>query len=267
LDHAGLWLLVVIVAGTFNETQNTGSQALVFLWPVCLRIFLRLHRFSGKPVVLLAAFALLAATVLPPVVNTSERAARAFVGSAKNVPLQSHHLKGLGVVTMRPEVALRVEHMLAFYPEHRATSDDLVAMGDDATPLLYYDLDFQSLYLANVDRAIDAINHLEADKGIRFETIMSVTPYNLFPWLMDRSAPRTLPIAADPWRTVSTLNADQGRALANTDLVLYPTCPPTVTSAKLLELYRPALTQHRRIKLDDCYDAFVSPKFTSKLNA
>jgi hypothetical protein len=96
---------------------------------------------------------------------------------------------------------------------------------------------------------------------------MSITPYNLFPWLMDRSAPRTLPIAADPWRTVSKLNADQRRALANTDLVLYPTCPPTVTSTKLLALYRPALTQHRRIKLDDCYDAFESPKFTSKLDA
>jgi hypothetical protein len=265
LDHAGLWLLVVIVAGTFNETQNTGSQALIFLWPVCLRIFLRLRRFSGKPVVLLAALALLAAAVLPPVVNVSERAARAYIGSAKNMPLQTHNLKGLGSVNMRPEVALRVEHMLDFYPEHHNTFDDMVAMGDEVTPLVYSDLDFQALYLANVDRAIDAIKQLEADKGIRFETIASITPYNLFPWLMDRSAPRKLSIAADPLRTVSTLDAEEERALADTDLVLYPTCPQTVMDAKLLAFYRPALAQHRRIKLNQCYDAFVNSRFAAKL--
>lgn len=265
-DHVGLWLFVVIAAGTFNETQNTGSQALIFLWPVCLSIFLRLRRFNRKPVVLLASIALLGAAVLPPVVNTSERAARAVIGSTKNVPLQSTNLKGLGSVTMRPEVALRVEHMLDFYPDHHTTFDDMVARGDEATPLLYSDLDFQALYLANVDRAIDAINRLEADKGIRFETIMSITPYNVFPWLMDRTAPRNLSIAADPLRTVSALDADEEEALANTDLVLYPTCPPTVMDAKLLALYRPALSKHRRIKLDDCYDAFVNPRFTSKLD-
>ncbi|MCW2517640.1 MAG: rane protein [Mycobacterium sp.] len=31
------WLLVTLAAGVFSETQNYGSQGLIFLWPVCLR--------------------------------------------------------------------------------------------------------------------------------------------------------------------------------------------------------------------------------------
>jgi hypothetical protein len=261
LDHGGLWLLVVIFAGTFNETQNTGSQALIFLWPVCLRILLRLRRFDGRPVVLIAALALIGAAVLPPIVNVSERAARAVVGSAKNLPLESHNLKGLGDLTMRPEVAQRVQDMLEFYPGHHGAFDDMVAMGDEVTPLVYSDLDFQALYLANVDRAIDAIHRLEADRGVRFETIMTVAPYNVFPWLMDRRAPLRMSIAADPLRTVDALDGEERRALADTDLVLYSTCPQTVMDARLLALYRPALAQHRVIKLNDCYDAYLNPRF------
>ena len=266
LDHSALWLLVVMFAGTFNETQSTGSQALISLWPVCLRILLRLRRFTGRSVVLLTALALVAAVVLPPIVGVSARATRAVVGSAKNLPLPSHNLRGLGALTMRPEVAQRVQHMLNFYPKHHLTFDDMVAMGDDVTPLVYSDLDFQALYLVNVDGAIDAIHQLEAEKGVRFETIMSITPANIFPWLMDRTAPPSLSINADPYRTFVALDDRVQRAIADTDLVLYPTCPPTVVDAKLLALYRPALTKHRLIKLNDCYDAYVNPKFAEQLS-
>jgi hypothetical protein len=265
LDHVGLWLLVVLAVGIFNETQNLGSQALIFIWPVCLRIFLRLRRVPRGPVVLVAALALVAATVLPPVLNTFERAGRAIVGSARNVPLQSSNLKQLGAVNMRPEVAARVADMLSFYPSHRATFEDMVAMGDEATPLLYSDVDFQALYLASVDRAVDAIRQLEARSGVRFDTIMALSNYNPFPYLLDRNAPRAVSIAGDPIRTVPTPGVAELSAVADTDLVLYPTCPPTVMSADLLELYADALKNHRRIELSDCYDAFVNPRFRSRL--
>lgn len=265
-DHVGPWLLVVVAVGVFNETQNLGSQALIFLWPVCLRVFLRIrraHTGAVVPVALIATLALLAASVLPPVVNTFERASRAVIGSARNVPLDGRNLKALGHVSMRPEVAERVDDMLAFYPAHRDTLDDLVAMGDEATPLLYSDVDFQALYLAAVDRAIDAIRRLEAERGVHFETITTISNYNLFPYLMDRTAPRHVSIAADPMRTVPTPDGDEAAALRDTDLLLYPTCPPTVMSAELLELYSSAIADHRRIRLSDCYDAFVNPRFTS----
>lgn len=266
LDHVGLWLLVVVAVGIFNETQNLGSQALIFLWPVCLRVFLRLRRVPRAPIVLVAALALVAATALPPVVNTLERASRAIVGSARNTPLESRNLKQLGAVNMRPEVAARVTDMLAFYPAHRATFEALVNQRNEATPLLYSDIDFQALYLVAVDRGIDAIRRLETRSGVRFDTVMTLSNYNPFPYLMDRAAPRDVSIAGDPIRTVPKPGVAELAAVASTDLVLYPTCPPTVMSASLLALYSDALKGHRRIELSDCYDAFVNPRFTSRLD-
>ncbi len=37
-DQDGLWLAVVLFAGILFETQNTGSQAMIFVWPVLLAI-------------------------------------------------------------------------------------------------------------------------------------------------------------------------------------------------------------------------------------
>jgi hypothetical protein len=164
-------------------------------------------------------------------------------------------------VNMRPDIALRVKHMLDFYPSHRATYNDFVAMGELPTPLFFFDPDFQVTYLATVDKAIDSIYRLEADKGVRFDSILQLSNYNPFPWLMDRTAPRTLSIAADPLRTVPAPGPVEQQAVADTDLVLYPTCPPTILNVKLLKLYSEGLANHRRIKLNECYDAFVHPRF------
>lgn len=265
LDHVGLWLLVVLAVGIFNETQNLGSQALIFIWPVCLRIIIRVRRVPRGPLAVFTALALVAAAVLPSVVNTFERASRAIIGSAKNVPLESRNLKKLGAVNMRPEVAERVHDMLAFYPAHSAGFHDMVATGNEATPLLYSDVDFQAIYLIGVDRAIDAVRQLEADRDIRFDTIMSLSNYNPFPYLMARAAPRHVPVAADPLRTVPTPDPAEEAAVADTDLLLYPTCPPTVMNAGLLALYAGAIENHRRIRLSACYDAFVHPRFLSRL--
>jgi hypothetical protein len=95
---------VTLAAGVFSETQNYGSQALIFLWPVCLRVLIKIRRFKSRPVVMVAVVTLAAAAMLPPAVAVAERAGRAFVGSLKNVPLASRNL------------ALRVEHMMDFYP-------------------------------------------------------------------------------------------------------------------------------------------------------
>ncbi|MCW2552723.1 MAG: rane protein [Mycobacterium sp.] len=265
LDHPGCWLLVTLAAGVFSETQNYGSQALIFLWPVCLRVLIKIRRFKSRPVVMVAVVTLAAAAMLPPAVAVAERAGRAFVGSLKNMPLASRNLKSLGTVNMRPDVALRVEHMMDFYPKHRAAYQDMIAIGELPTPLLFSDSDFQAVYLASVDQAIDAIRQLEDEKGIHFETIMSINNYNPFPYLMDRTAPRAVSIAADPMRTVQAPGSVEQRAISDADLVLYPTCPPTATNAKLLEMYAKLLDGHRRVSLSDCFDTYVNPRFDAKL--
>lgn len=262
---SGLWLLAILFAGILFETQNTGSQAFIFLWPALLAILVAAFRLTGRPVLTLAIFGLAAATALPPAVRVVERAARTYVGAVRNVPLAGNNLKTLGAVNMRREVEARTEHMLRFYPEHRALYDDLVAVGELPTPVLYSDFDFQIIYLSAVDSAVDSIRALEAETGVRFDTVMSLNFVNPFPWLMDRAAPLHIAIGADPTRAVPDPGSQEETAVAGTDLVLYPTCPPTTANALLYEMYGPALASHRRIRLDACYDAFVHPKFAAAL--
>lgn len=265
LVHHALFLLATVFAGIFFETQNTGSQAFIFLWPILLAVFLKTTELADRPLLVLSIMGLVAATAMPPAVRVVERAARTYGGAIKNVPFEQRNLKTLGAVTMRGDVATRTEHMLGFYPEHRALYDDLAAVGELPTPVLYSDFDFQMIYLSNVDTAIDSIKALEARSGVHFDTIMSLNFVNPFPWLMDRSAPLTIAIGADPTRAVPTPGSQEEVAVANTDLVLYPTCPPTIANAMLYEMYEQGLARHRRFKLDACYDAFVHPKFAEAL--
>lgn len=266
LDHNGLWLLAVLFAGILFETQNTGSQAFIFLWPIVLAILLKAPKLLARPAMLLSVMALAAATILPPTLFVIERAARAYVGGAKNKAFAHHNLGTLGAVNMRDEIADRVDHMLRFYPEHWSLYTDLIGAGELPTPLLYSDFDFQIGYLSAVDTAIDSIRRLEADKAIRFDTMMSLNFVNPFPWLMERSAPLHIAIGADPMRAVPKPGSTEEAAVANTDLVLLPTCPLTTANAMLYDMYKSALTQHRRIQLDACYDAFVHPRFLSALD-
>lgn len=260
-----LWLAVVLAAGILYETQNTGSQAFIFLWPVLLAILLKTSRIANKPALVLIISALVAAAALPPAIRIIERTARTYLGTIKNVAMNERNLKTLGALNMRPDVEVRTDHMMRFYPEHGKLYEELADINELPTPLLYSDFDFQVGYLRAVDTAIDSIREIETKAGIRFDTIMSLNFVNPFPWLMERSAPLHVAIGADPGRAVPPPGSQEEQAVADTDLVLLPTCPPTANNKILYTLYEPALTKHRRIKLDACYDAFIHPKFASAL--
>jgi hypothetical protein len=266
LDNDAFWLAAVLFAGITFETQNTGSQAMIFVWPVVLSIVMRSGALMAKPRLLIATFVLAAAMALPPAINTIERAARAYAGSVKNFPLEHANLKSLGAISMRGDVLERSQKMIDFYPAHRDVFEKIVAMGELPSFILYSDFDFQITHLKAIDRAIDSIRALEAKNGVRFETIMALNFVNPFPWLMDRSAPRHVAIGADPMRAVPPPGPLVADSIRDTDIILLPKCPPTTANAALLELYAPMMTGHRRIALDACYDAYVHPKFAGKLD-
>lgn len=265
LDNDAFWLVAVLFVGVFFETQNTGSQAMILVWPAVLAILLKAGRMIAKPKILIATMALAGACVLPPLVNTIERAARTYVGASKNVELQHGHLKTLGAVNARPEVMQRALRMLPFLAEHREPFDRFVTIEELPTPLLYSDFDFQIGQLLGTDRAVGSLRHLEQLADIRFDTIMNLNFVNPYPWLMDRSAPKHLAIGADPSRAVPAAGSKELDAVRNVDIALLPTCPLTTANARLLELYGEGLKHHTRIRLDDCNDAFVNPRLADKL--
>jgi hypothetical protein len=266
LDQDWLWIGVVLFAGIFFETQNTGSQALIFLWPALVWMLSQRMVLLARPFLFGAIAVLTLAIMLPPMEQVIEKAGRAYIGSMKNVPLENRNLKTLGAMNMRPEIASRSEHMAGFYPAHRALYEDMIPVDVLPTPLLFSDYDFQVLYLRSIDEAIDQIHRWESERKIRFETIMSLNFVNPFPYLMDRQAPHYIAIGADPLRSVPPTGSEEESAVAATDLALMPTCPPTTANALLYKMYEPALAQHRRIKLTECYDAFVHPKFAAAVN-
>jgi len=266
LDNNAFWLAAVLFAGIFFEAQNTGSQAMIFIWPMLWAILLQTPRLASRPGQMLAIATLAAAAYLPMTVFTIERAARTYVGAIHAVPFESRNLKSLGQVTMRDHVLKRAELMLSYYAGHQGSLEDLAAAGELPTPLLYSDLDFQIGHLIGIDRAIDAIHALEAAKGIEFKSIMMLSFTNPFPWLMDRDAPEHIAIGADPFRAVPDPEAEEMEAIRGVDLTLYPRCPPTTANARLLELYGPGLKNHRKMELNECFTAYVHPRLADRLD-
>jgi hypothetical protein len=65
IDRDWLWIGVVLVAGIFLETQNTGSQEFIFLWPVLLAALLKASALSEKH--RLIVYCLVAFTAIPTV--------------------------------------------------------------------------------------------------------------------------------------------------------------------------------------------------------
>ena len=258
LDHPAAWLAASVAANIFYESQNTGSQEFIFVWPAVLMTVLRLPHHFTRPARLAAIAILAGCVVLPPIVATTQFAARAFVGMVKDEPLQARHLGRLGAVVAGTEVRRNMEERRTFYIAHR---DVLVEMADaDILPsfLLYSDFDFQLLWLKNVDEAADALIRLEAE-GMRYDTVFNVDFTNPFGYVLGKQSPLHVAIGADPTRAVPDPDDKVLKALSETDIVLVPLCPYTAAIQNLSAIYAPALTGHRRMALTPCYDMLVRP--------
>jgi hypothetical protein len=265
LDRDVFWIAAIVVAGTFFEAQNTGSQAFIFLWPVLWRVLSRLPAGLSRPKLAVATAALVAAVYLPMSVGTLERAMRTYAGIIQTVGIESRNLKALGHLTTRDNVLKRANLMVELYPRHQQELAEIAASQELPSPLLYSDLDFQVANLLTIDRTVDSIHALEATSGVHFQTIMTLAFANPFPYLMDRSGPRLIAIGADPTRAVPEPDGEVLASVRDVDIALFPKCPATWANTRLLEIYGQALANHRKIELDSCYTAYINPRLAAKL--
>ncbi|OLP59827.1 hypothetical protein BJF93_09425 [Xaviernesmea oryzae] len=257
-DHPAVWLGAFTIAGLIFESQNTGSQAFIFFFPLVLMILIESRAVLGAGarfgVVLVAGLAI----CLPLAVRIVERSARAYLGAFQNERLVGTHLKTMAAVSARPFFFLRAERMNHAYVAHRETFQDISENGELSSFLMFSDFDYQITWLQNVDRAISGVQDFEAAHGVHFNTIMNIDFTNPFPYLMERSAPRFIAIGADPFRAVPPPDDRVKAAVAAVDLALYPTCPIGMTRLALLKLYEPLLTAtHDRVPITPCFDGFV----------
>ena len=265
LDHPICWLVLACVTGVVYESQNFGSQDLIFVWPILLAVIADTRLPDATPRWRFAVTLLAFVAMVPVTMAVAERAGRASLGALASEPLQHDNLKTLGAVGVRTYRRDMAETFSQIYPDHRPTYEAIAAADVLPSYALFSEFKFQIGYLMHMDDAVAAIRALEADGQVRFDTLFHLSFTNPLPWLMDRSAPKHVAIGADPYRAVPPPDDQVVAAVSDVDIALYPTCPVIANNTRLLAIYAEALAAHRVVRLTRCYDAFVHPEIALRL--
>jgi hypothetical protein len=251
------WLAAGLLALTFFETQNTGSLEFIGLWPVLLLVVMewRGRNEALRPVVLVLALAV----ALPSAVIFIERSARAGLGAVAYVALPLPDLGPLGRISMKNESAERAKDMLAHYAAQQAAYRDLVARDVLPSPILYSEIDYQGVWLLELQQGITAIRAWEAASGRRLNGVFTLDFVDAVNPALDRIPPTHVPIGIDPGRSTPALAPATLAALAATDAILAPKCPPTTARAMIARHFAPALQGRRLVELSPCWDMWLRP--------
>jgi hypothetical protein len=252
LNQPAFWLPIVLLAGLFFESQNTGGQELIFLWPAILSAMPLMMKKIFQPKVAAPAFALAAIIVLVPFANTTQAAARAIIGMVKHERLEFAGMKSLDNLTARPENLKRAEFMRGEYAGDQADLKDFAKAGELPSPLLYSDPDFQIAWLKSASDAVVALQAAEA-RGFTYNTIMTLDFTNPFPFLTGKQATKHIAIGADPFRAVPEPDAETNAAVADTDAILIPLCPYTAATRDLEAIYAKAMAGRNQFNLTPCH--------------
>ncbi|KAB2677871.1 hypothetical protein F9K85_05425 [Brucella tritici] len=256
-DRSSVWLAIGLLGGIILETQNTGSQEFIFLWPILLLIFQRIKAVSEK---LKIAFVLLAAfCVIPTFTKVVHRTLRAVAVAPTYVEPSLPELKNLGQVLTRPDFLQRAELFETHYPENNTAYDALAAQGQLPSWQLYSEIDFQVYWLVSANQVVKDLKSFETQKNLHLQSIMSLDFVNPFAWILDRDATRHIQIGADPFRTVPALSKETKAAVEATDGILRPKCPTTTNRLALQKIYAEALQDRAVVALNPCWDLLLRP--------
>lgn len=249
------WLAAGLAALGFFETQNTGSLEFIGLWPVLLLVPLDWRdRTDGlKPLVLV----LVLATAVPSLVIYVERSARAALGAPSYVGLDVPDLGPLGRVGVKRETATRAVGMLAHYATHQANYRDLAASDLAPSAILYSEIDYQATWLLEIQQAVAAIRAWEAAGNRRLNGVFTLDFVDPLNRLLGRTPPRHVPIGIDPGRSNPALSVETLQALAGTDAILAPKCPPTTARTMIATHFAVALAGRKLIALAPCWDMYL----------
>lgn len=256
-DRSFWWIAVVVAGGIIFETQNTGSQEFIFLWPVLVMSFLRIP--SGERNGRLAFAVVAAFCVLPTASLIVFKTVRAAGTSLLYEPLHAPHLRNMQYYSIRQDMLDRAIVFKDQYPGHRDAYEALVPLWQTPTPQLYSDVDFQALWLLLADDMVKAFTDFERERSIRIETLATLDFTDPFPWILDRTPTPHLQIGVTPGRTLSERDSEAREAMKTTDGVLRPSCPPTGARLEIEAYFAQALEGRTVVPLTPCWDLLVRP--------
>lgn len=256
-DRSYWWFGISLLGGTILETQNTGSQEFIFIWPVLLMAYDRLPQVVDRTKVtflVLAAFC-----TVPTLSKVAHKTLRSVAVAPTYVQPDVPLLRNMQQVSMRPDVMERAVMLENHYATQGAAYIDLANQGQLPSWQLYNELDYQTYWVISADILVKALLQFETDNQIHLESLMTLDFVNPFPWILDRDATRKIQIGADPFRTVRQVSADALEAVRATDGVLRPKCPVTTGRRMLEERYAAALAGRQVVALDPCWDLLLRP--------
>lgn len=256
-DRPFWWFGISLLGGTILETQNTGSQEFIFIWPVLLMAYDRLPQVVDRTKI---AFLVLAAfCTVPTISKVAHKTLRSVAVAPTYVQPDVPLLRNMQQVSMRPDVMERAVMLENHYATQGAAYIDLANQGQLPSWQLYNELDYQTYWVISADILVKALLQFETDNQIHLESLMTLDFVNPFPWILDRDATRKIQIGADPFRTVRQVSADALEAVRATDGVLRPKCPVTTGRRMLEERYAAALAGRQVVALDPCWDLLLRP--------
>lgn len=256
-DRPFCWFGISLLGGTILETQNTGSQEFIFIWPVLLMAYDRLPQVVDRTKI---AFLVLAAfCTVPTISKVAHKTLRSVAVAPTYVQPDVPLLRNMQQVSMRPDVMERAVMLENHYATQGAAYIDLANQGQLPSWQLYNELDYQTYWVISADILVKALLQFETDNQIHLESLMTLDFVNPFPWILDRDATRKIQIGADPFRTVRQVSADALEAVRSTDGVLRPKCPVTTGRRMLEERYAAALAGRQVVALDPCWDLLLRP--------
>lgn len=262
LDQPVYWLALGLVVGIIFETQNTGSQDFIFLWPILLWL---LHCYAGDSSPFEAGWrrwtmiALVALAAVPPFVQVTHRAARAAASNPTYDSINLPHLHALGRVNVKDAVLRRVKMMNEHYASHKPTYLDLAEKGQLPAWMYFSEIPMQGTWLRQVDRAIDALLKIEEKSGRRFDSLFSMDFTSPFAWAMDRDAPKHVQLALDPGRTMVPLTDGEREAMEGTTAILKPLCPLLSNREFIAGHFSPITKGRVAVPLHPCWTLYLEP--------
>ncbi|WP_414600361.1 hypothetical protein [Brucella pseudogrignonensis] len=257
-DRGSVWLAITITGGIFVETQNTGSQEFIFLWPALLMIWQRIKPLSDNKIKM-TVLILTAFIAVPTVSKVGHKVLRAIAVAPTYVQPPVTELKNMAQISTRADMMERAKLLPQHYADYSAPYEALAQQGQLPSWRLYSELDYQIYWLISVDEAVKTFKKFEAENSIQLKTLMTLDFTDPFPWLLNREATRKIQIGADPFRTVGAMTPETKVAVEATDGILRPKCPMTTSRLTLQEIYADALKDRDVVALDPCWDLLLRP--------
>ncbi len=249
------WLLTLLAAGAVYETQNTGSQEFILLWPALVRLFRKLPAPWRKEHAVLLA--LVAATTLPTPITLLHRTARVVASAPVYDRVEAPLMGPFGRVSAKPDVLRHARGMLAHYSMARASYELLAKRGILPSYLLFSELDFQTSWVLSVEEVAEALLAYEKLNNRRFERIATLDFVDPLPVMLGRTPLLDMSIGNDPTRTLMKLNARAEAEIRRADAILLPKCPPTDARNAIASAYTFALEGRRVVALTPCFTMMV----------